>query len=101
MYPRSSVPASEVFIGMEFQMELQPERPWFLNVIQVFEHLFMTVYSVELVMRFYCYGIACLRSGWVLFDFVSLGHEYLQDSATKVGQSMTWKFVTFSLFVYV
>merc|ERR1719506_348616 len=30
----------------------------------------MTVYSVELVMRFYCYGIACLRSGWVLFDFV-------------------------------
>ena len=56
-----------VVIGLESQSELKGVNTDFYAV---FEHAFLFIYSVELGCRFYLYGLACLRNGWVVFDSV-------------------------------
>jgi voltage-gated sodium channel len=59
-------------IGLESQAEIYGLDT---TTYQHLEHFFLFIYTVELALRFYSYGVACLRNTWVIFDFVlvSLG----------------------------
>jgi hypothetical protein len=63
---------NSLVIGLESQSEIYGHDT---TTYQRLEHFFLFIYTVELALRFYSYGSACLRNSWVKFDFilVSLG----------------------------
>ena len=54
-------------IGLESSFELQRKDT---TIFGRLEHVFLFVYTVELLGRFYAYGLKCFRSSWVVFDFI-------------------------------
>jgi voltage-gated sodium channel len=59
--------ANSATIGLESSFELSKQDT---RVFGRLEHVFLFIYSVELFLRFYTYGMKCFRSGWVCFDFI-------------------------------
>jgi voltage-gated sodium channel len=57
---------NSITIGFEVTFELQQ---WDTTIFHRIEHIFLFIYTAELAVRFYAYGLACMRSGWVVFDF--------------------------------
>lgn len=54
--------------GVEAQLSVTGQfEPYALHFYWL-EWFFLVVYGGELVLRFYAYGLKCLRSGWVVFD---------------------------------
>eukprot|EP00746_Dinoflagellata_sp_MGD_P142699 gnl/MRDRNA2_/MRDRNA2_75631_c0_seq1.p1 gnl/MRDRNA2_/MRDRNA2_75631_c0~~gnl/MRDRNA2_/MRDRNA2_75631_c0_seq1.p1 ORF type:complete len:768 (+),score=161.93 gnl/MRDRNA2_/MRDRNA2_75631_c0_seq1:86-2389(+) len=58
---------NSISIGLEMSYELEGKDTALLEMV---EHVFLLVYMGELGMRFFCYGVYCLRNPWVAFDFV-------------------------------
>lgn len=58
---------NSAMIGLESTYGLEG---WETPIFHRLEHVFLLVYSLELAARFYCYGLSCLKNGWVAFDFV-------------------------------
>lgn len=62
---------NSVVIGVELTVQPSEEnetpesRLWF----GIFEHLFLSIYLVELAVRLYACGKSCLQNPWVRFDF--------------------------------
>jgi len=54
-------------MGLETTFELENRD---VTVFKVFEHVFLFVYVAELGLRFFAHGWRCLKSPWVLFDFL-------------------------------
>ena len=57
---------NSITIGVEAQLivtnNMTPEYEAYFFMLETF---FLIVYSIELSLRFYAYGVACLKSGWV------------------------------------
>ena len=58
---------NSIVIGLESQTELYGGNT--VNY-QRMEHVFLFIYTLELAMRFYAYGLACFRNSWVIFDLI-------------------------------
>eukprot|EP00930_Biecheleria_cincta_P055749 TRINITY_DN42027_c0_g1_i1.p1 TRINITY_DN42027_c0_g1~~TRINITY_DN42027_c0_g1_i1.p1 ORF type:complete len:494 (+),score=91.05 TRINITY_DN42027_c0_g1_i1:225-1706(+) len=59
---------NSVTVGVQASFELQGlNTDIFENLL---EHVFLGIYTVELLMRFFTMGYKCLHNGWVVFDFV-------------------------------
>jgi len=54
-------------MGIETSYEIEKRD---LTAFEVLEHIFLFVYVAELALRFFAYGISCLKNPWVAFDFV-------------------------------
>lgn len=39
-----------------------------VRTLAVLEHIFLTIYTIEVLMRFFCLGVHCLADHWVKFD---------------------------------
>ena len=61
--------ANSATIGVEQTFRLLNNRP-VLDMCQYLEYTFLFIYTVELGLRFYASGLACLHSAWVKFDFI-------------------------------
>eukprot|EP00440_Ansanella_granifera_P050368 gb/GFBE01054588.1/.p1 GENE.gb/GFBE01054588.1/~~gb/GFBE01054588.1/.p1 ORF type:complete len:535 (+),score=120.48 gb/GFBE01054588.1/:1-1605(+) len=61
---------NSISIGLESTAEL---NDWDLTAFKVTEHIFLAIYTGELMLRFYVMGCSCLQSGWVRFDLVLVG----------------------------
>ena len=57
-----------ISVGVETQLTVTGKIGPYLFYFFVLEWVFLGVYSFELALRFYAYGLKCLRSGWVIFD---------------------------------
>jgi voltage-gated sodium channel len=58
---------NSVTIGLESTFDI---KQWDTTIFARIEHIFLFIYTCELAARFYAHGLACLRSGWVVFDFI-------------------------------
>merc|ERR1719487_1490582 len=58
---------NSIVIGLESQTELHGGNT---ITYQRMEHVFLFIYTLELAMRFYAYGLACFRNSWVIFDLI-------------------------------
>jgi voltage-gated sodium channel len=58
--------ANSITIGLESAYEL---REMDTTLFELLEHVFLFIYTLELLARFFVYGLKCLRSWWVVFDF--------------------------------
>ena len=58
---------NSIVIGLESQTELYGGNT---VTYQRMEHVFLFIYTLELAMRFYAYGLACFRNSWVIFDLI-------------------------------
>jgi len=54
-------------MGLEVSFEIEHMDT---SVFQILERIFLSVYIVELGLRFFAHGWRCLKSAWVMFDFV-------------------------------
>lgn len=62
---------NSITIGWETQASVSGGDTFFLEAM---EHLYLVIYVLELLLRFYSSGILeCLGSGWVLFDASLVG----------------------------
>ncbi|CAD7937891.1 unnamed protein product [Amoebophrya sp. A25] len=68
---------NSITIGWESNCEIVGQDTQFFEDI---EHIFLGIYSLELLARFYAFGFGCLKSGWVAFDAVLV----------VVGIASTW-----------
>jgi len=59
------ITGNAITIGVEQSYRLDNRQPM---PLQILEHIFLVIYVVELVARFYAHGIACLKCHWVKFD---------------------------------
>jgi len=59
--------ANSATIGLEMSFRLEK---WDTAAIDVFEHVFLGIYTVELVLRFYAHRLECLESAWTRFDLL-------------------------------
>lgn len=56
---------NSIQIGVEAQLTAKGEiDPW-ITLFWYFETIFLTIYTIEIAMRFYAYGMKCLNNGWV------------------------------------
>mmetsp|Transcript_36388 Transcript_36388/g.79576 ORF Transcript_36388/g.79576 Transcript_36388/m.79576 type:complete len:680 (+) Transcript_36388:56-2095(+) len=63
--------ANAVCIGAEINRSLSTVRDDAQDkLMNVLENTFLAIYVLELIIRFMAYGTVCLRSSWVMFDFV-------------------------------
>eukprot|EP00392_Amoebophrya_sp_AT5.2_P001866 g1871.t1 len=58
---------NSITIGVESHYEITNQDTQFFADI---EHVFLSVYVMELMARFFAFGPSCLKSGWVAFDAV-------------------------------
>ena len=61
--------ANSITIGVEQTYRMQGNEE-VLQQCKFLEMIYIIVYTVELLMRFFAHGRACLSSAWVRFDFV-------------------------------
>merc|ERR1719362_180416 len=54
-------------MGLELSFEIES---WDVEVFKILERIFLMIYIAELCLRFFAHGCACLKSAWVMFDFV-------------------------------
>mmetsp|Transcript_15155 Transcript_15155/g.34518 ORF Transcript_15155/g.34518 Transcript_15155/m.34518 type:complete len:993 (-) Transcript_15155:52-3030(-) len=59
--------ANLIFITAEQSYRLEGRS---FGMFDAAEHAFLTIYVLELLARFYIWGLACLRNNYVLLDFV-------------------------------
>jgi len=57
--------ANSVTIGVEQTFQLEGRD---VSAVEMFEPFFLSVYTVELALRFFAFGCECLRDNWVKFD---------------------------------
>eukprot|EP00929_Paragymnodinium_shiwhaense_P077264 TRINITY_DN3978_c2_g1_i1.p1 TRINITY_DN3978_c2_g1~~TRINITY_DN3978_c2_g1_i1.p1 ORF type:complete len:784 (-),score=150.82 TRINITY_DN3978_c2_g1_i1:81-2432(-) len=57
--------ANAIVIGVEQTFRLEDKD---LSVFEALEHVFLTIYLTELILRFSSYGVACLRDNFVKLD---------------------------------
>jgi hypothetical protein len=62
--------ANSLTIGLQATAEVEKKS---VKVYNIMEHCFLSIYCGELMMRFFCMGKGCLKSGWVVFDLVLVG----------------------------
>ncbi|CAD7955155.1 unnamed protein product [Amoebophrya sp. A120] len=58
---------NSITIGIESHYEITGQSTSFFADI---EHIFLSIYMLELLARFYGFGLGCLKSGWVMFDAI-------------------------------
>ena len=58
---------NSVLIGVETHMKAQGQSSELFGVADVF---FLAIYILELISRFFAHHLHCLKSGWVIFDFL-------------------------------
>jgi voltage-gated sodium channel len=77
---------NSVTIGLESTFELEQ---WDTTFFRRIEHVYLFIYTAELLARFYAYGLSCMRSGWVVFDFIlvtmGLFATYMLDPLLKLS----------------
>lgn len=67
---------NSILIGVELSSQLEVMRGVKskdspdMKFLAVMEVLCLIAYTVELGLRFFVWGVKCLKSGWVMFDFV-------------------------------
>jgi voltage-gated sodium channel len=64
--------ANSITIGVEQTYRMAGDKE-VLDQCKVLEMVYLFVYTVELSMRFFAHGRACLKSAWVQFDAVLVG----------------------------
>lgn len=55
-----------ICLGLQAQYELEGRETWLTGT----EHIFLSIYCLELLLRIIGYGFACLRNGWIAFDAI-------------------------------
>jgi len=60
-----SIVTNSVLIGLEQSWDLHGRD---VSLFQAWEHVFLVIYTFELLLRFFVYGRLCLKDGWVRFD---------------------------------
>ena len=63
-----------VTLGLETAPEFLGE---YLSVVQVLDAIFLVVFTIELLLKFYAYRLIFFKSGWNNFDFVIVAVSYL------------------------
>eukprot|EP00746_Dinoflagellata_sp_MGD_P143925 gnl/MRDRNA2_/MRDRNA2_76683_c0_seq1.p1 gnl/MRDRNA2_/MRDRNA2_76683_c0~~gnl/MRDRNA2_/MRDRNA2_76683_c0_seq1.p1 ORF type:complete len:539 (+),score=72.59 gnl/MRDRNA2_/MRDRNA2_76683_c0_seq1:133-1749(+) len=66
---------NSITIGIVSQWEVEnmrnpPEEQRDLTAFEALEHVYLVIYTGELSMRFFAFGLHCLTSNWVKFDLV-------------------------------
>lgn len=66
------ITANAINIGLEQSFRATGE---YASTAAAFEHLFLCIYTLEVLVRFFAFGPSCLQDGWVRFDLllVALG----------------------------
>ena len=74
-YPQIDIPSpqgstgaistAQVTIGMQIEAELAGDDT---TMFQYLEIMYVTIYCIELGLRFFAHHLACLRNNWVRFD---------------------------------
>eukprot|EP00927_Polykrikos_kofoidii_P085056 TRINITY_DN9142_c0_g1_i1.p1 TRINITY_DN9142_c0_g1~~TRINITY_DN9142_c0_g1_i1.p1 ORF type:complete len:691 (-),score=117.01 TRINITY_DN9142_c0_g1_i1:43-1923(-) len=61
---------NSVFIGIEQSFRAHRKRSHFLDGA---EHIFLSVYLMELMLRMFVHGVGCFKDCWVCFDALLVG----------------------------
>lgn len=59
-----------VGVDQQFRLEGRSADDPAVQAMTIMEQMFLTVYTVELAMRFFSLGLSCLSDHWVKFDLV-------------------------------
>mmetsp|Transcript_30141 Transcript_30141/g.70321 ORF Transcript_30141/g.70321 Transcript_30141/m.70321 type:complete len:863 (-) Transcript_30141:200-2788(-) len=62
------ITANAVTIGAEAAMEAEGTEAEAQTILRILESSFLFVYSVELGLRFYAYGLLAIKNNWIKFD---------------------------------
>ncbi len=49
----------------------------FMSVLQVLDFVFLTIFTIEIALKFVAYRFSFFKSGWNVFDFLIVGVSYL------------------------
>merc|ERR1711884_562775 len=58
------------------------------TVLQILEHIFLSVYIMDLVLHFVVHGWFCLRNPWLLFDFALICTSLISYVMGAISNSM-------------
>lgn len=61
------IAANAVNIGVEQAFRIRDDES---EAVTVLEHVFLSIYLVELILQFYAFNSACFYDSWVVFDLV-------------------------------